>query len=108
MPELILDLAEDVSYNVQRMAHAVWEAADGPVAEKDVRSALTSNQKTALAAVARRGGRFRASDGGSGSWLQPRPLPPRVHVGPKHRVHPGLIPAAEGVAGVGVHRLALH
>ena len=75
VPELILDLAEDVPYNVQRLAHAVWEAADGPVAEKDVRSALatviagedpfhthvwgavTSNQKTALAAVARRGGR---------------------------------------------------
>ncbi len=75
VPELILDLAEDVPYNVQRLAHAVWEAAAGQVTEENVRralsnvvagedpfhthvwSALTSNQKTALVAVARRGGR---------------------------------------------------
>ncbi|PAP74554.1 AAA family ATPase [Rubrivirga marina] len=43
--EAILDLAEDVPYNVQRLAHECWatvrsEGADGPLTEADVRDVL--------------------------------------------------------------------
>jgi uncharacterized protein len=74
VPDRILDLAEDVPYNVQRLAHGVWESAAGDLEARHVDAALatwtarddpfythlwnalTANQKAAAAAVVAHGG----------------------------------------------------